>query len=188
MSDDTTLEQLRRDVQYLKDVHDIRAVTMRHSRGVDRHDAELMVSCYHEEALVKHGNSSNLVKGPDYGEWSNEAHAGRFAIHSHQITNQTFEIDGDTAYCESYGIVAYLSPDEKRTSLAFCRYIDQLERRDGAWRIVARRGFLDLALEGDATYHGNPRGTPIDQAMAWSRQDPSYQRPIDLSTPSPQWT
>ena len=45
MTDDT-LKQLLKDVQYLKDRQAILDVIMRQARGHDRHDAELMNSCF----------------------------------------------------------------------------------------------------------------------------------------------
>jgi ketosteroid isomerase-like protein len=188
MSADTSMEQLQRDVQYLKDRLDIQDCIMRHCRGVDRHDAELMTSCYHEDAVVKHGNRDELVRGSEYGVWSNAAHDGRFALHSHNITNMNCEIDGDVAYCESYVITAFLSADQKKTAMVTGRYVDQLERRNGVWKIAVRRAFLDIALDGDASYLGVFRGKPIDHNEFWTHDDVSYQRPIDLSTPSPQWS
>jgi hypothetical protein len=189
MSTDIDVEQLQRDVQVLKDRLAIQDCLMRHCRGVDRHDAELMSSCYHPDAVVKHGNSDSYISGADYGTWSNTAHeSGRFALHAHQITNMTCELDGDVAYTESYVITMFLHPDHQRTSMVTGRYLDRFERRDGEWRIAMRRAFLDIAVEGDATYFGNHRGRPVDPQMFWTRADVSYQRPFDLSTPGPQWT
>jgi hypothetical protein len=93
------------------------------------------------------------------------------------------------AYVESYNLCVFLSADQKRTSVVTGRYIDQVERRDGkTWKIAKRRGFIDIVIEGDASYMGNFRGEPIDPKQFWSTADPSYERPVDLNTPSPQWT
>lgn len=189
MSPEVDLEQLQRDLRYVRDRLEIQDVLMRHCRGVDRHDAELLDSCYHPDAVIKHGNSDTLIRGADYGTWSSTAHAGgRFALHAHQITNHTCELDGDVAYTESYVMTMFLHPDHERTSLVTGRYLDRFERRDGEWRIAMRRAFLDIAMEADATYLGNPRGERVDPQQFWSRADLSYQRPMDLDAPAPQWT
>lgn len=189
MSSDSTLEQLQRDVRYLKDRFAIQDCIMRLSRGVDRHDAQLMTGSFHPDAEVKHGNRSEFVRGAEYGKWSNGAHeGGRFALHSHNITNINVEIDDDTAWAESYVITFFLAADEKHTAVVAGRYVDELERRDGDWRITKRRAFLDIAGDAPASYLGNYRGRPIDPREFWTKDDVSYQRPIDLSTPSPQWT
>jgi hypothetical protein len=189
MSVPPELEQLQRDVQYLKDRFAVQDCVMRLARGVDRHDAELMASAFHPDAQVKHGNRAEYVRGADYGTWSNAAHeGGRFALHSHHITNINVELDGDTAWAESYVITFFLAAGEENTALVAGRYVDELERRAGEWRISKRRAFLDIAGDAPATYLGNPRGKPIDPQEWWTRDEVSYQRPIDLSTPSPQWT
>ncbi len=188
MSVESTIEQLQREVRYLSDRLQIQDCIMRQSRGVDRHDVELMTSCYHADAEIKFGNRAELVRGADYGEWSNGAHHGRFALHSHNITNMNVEVDGDVAYAESYVITFVMSADEKKTSVVAGRYVDQLERRDGEWKIAKRRAFLDIAADGTASYLGVYRGRPVDPEEFWTHADPSYQRPIDLSTPSPQWS
>ena len=76
------------DVEYLKDRLAIQDVVMRHARGVDRHDEELMNSCYWEDGIARYGPA--IIAGPEYGAWSNEAHDGRFKLHSHHIT--TFNV------------------------------------------------------------------------------------------------
>jgi len=184
MSSESTLEQLQRDVQYLKDRLEIQDVIMRHARGVDRHDAELMDSCYHGDGVAAYG--ATIVPAREHSQWSKEAHRDRFTLHAHNITTHTCEIDGDVAYCESYVLGAFLSPDQKRTSLVGGRYIDQLERRDGEWKIAVRRAMTDLAVEGDASFLGAFRGRPVEPEF-WSKDDVSYQRPVDLSVPSPRW-
>ncbi len=47
MSGNIDLEQLARDVQYLKDRQAIEDCVHRHARGHDRFDVEIMTSCYH---------------------------------------------------------------------------------------------------------------------------------------------
>lgn len=185
MSSDVDLEQLQRDVRYLKDRLDIQDCIMRYARGVDRHDAELMESAYHEGAQARYG--SNVIPKSEHANWSNSAHSERFRLHAHHITNITCDIDGDVAHCESYNIGVFLSEDQKRTSFVSARYVDLLERRDGEWRIVQRRAMTDIAIEGDASFLGAFRGRPVDEREFWTRADLSYQRPIDLSVPSPAW-
>lgn len=185
MSEERDIDRLERELRYLRDRLEIQDCIMRHARGMDRHDKELMTSCYHEDGVAAYG--STLVSGPEHGDWSNSAHSGRFSLHAHHITNHTCEIEGDLAYCESYAIGAFLSPDHRRASYVSARYIDQLERRDGEWRIVVRRAMTDIALEGDASFLGAFRGQPVDEEENWTKKDLSYQRPVDLSVPSPRW-
>jgi hypothetical protein len=179
------LEIQERDSQYLRDRLAIQDCVMRHARGVDRHDVELMNSCYHEDGVARYGPA--VVPGPQHGRWSNNAHTGRFGLHLHSIATQNCEIDGDTAYCESYVLATFLSPDQKRASLVAGRYFDQLQRLGGEWKIAVRRTVIDICLEGDASFLGAFRGREIDESDFWSKKDPSYRRPLDVETPVPGW-
>ena len=105
MTDDQ-LQQLLTDVQHLKDRQAILDVVMRHARGHDRHDAELMNSCFWDDGVDEHGQF--ITPGPEYGDWANKVHSAGYFLHMHNITNHTCEIDGDTAHCETYVIGALL--------------------------------------------------------------------------------
>ena len=183
MNDDA-LEQLRRDVQYVKDRLDILDCVNRQSRGHDRHDVELMTSVYHADGVDEHGSVVNA--GPEYGEWANRQHAAAFAEHLHHITTHTCEIDGDVAHCESYVIGALVSRDGSSTTLAGGRYVDRLERRDGEWRIALRRCTIEWAVPGrsileSGAFAGFLKGR-------WDTSDPSYARPLQLDTePADRW-
>ena len=179
------IEQLQRDVRYLKDRLEIQDCIMRHARGVDRHDAELVTSCYHEDGVAAYG--STIVSRPEHADWSNSVHSERFSLHAHHVTNLTCEIEGDVAYCESYAIGVFLSEDHQRASYVSARYVDQFERRDGEWKILVRRAMTDIAVEGDASFLGAFRGRPVQARDFWTKEDLSYQRPIDLTVASPAW-
>lgn len=186
VSEESVLDELRRDVRYLKDRVQILDCITRHARGHDRHDAELMTSAFHDDGVDEHGEFINL--GPDYAEWANAAHSGGYTLHAHNITNHTCEIDGDVAHCESYVIGAFLHrsrPD--RAHFANGRYVDRLERRDGVWRIAVRRTVIDVVLEGDAPWPQSPVGESFLKG-SWSTDDISYRRPLQLETPGPRWS
>jgi len=101
-------------------------------------------------------------------------------VHTHNITTHTCEIDGDTAHCESYVLVCLLNHDGVTARVISGRYIDRLERRDGAWRIALRTNVIEwsgmvptlpLPFADVPDIQGN--GAP-----ARSGDDPSYQRPL----------
>lgn len=185
MDTQSELEQLRSEVRRLGDRQAIRDCVMRHARGVDRHDAELTSECYHPDGVARYGPA--VIPGPEHGEWSNQVHGDRFGLHAHHVTTHNCELDGDVAHCESYVLGTFISPDQQRASLVSGRYFDQLERRDGEWRITVRRTVIDICLEGDAAFLGAFRGTEIDESDFWTRRDISYQRPLDVDTPVPAW-
>lgn len=182
MSDE--LDALRRQVQYLTDRAAIIDCVANHARGCDRHDAELITSTYHADGVDEHGAKIN--PGPEYGEWANLVHAATSQQHLHNVTTHTCEIDGDVAHAESYVLVTLLSPDGKTTTLINGRYLDRLERREGTWKIALRRSTVELMATADASAlhtaafqrQGYLKGTR-------DRHDLSYERPLQLDTPTP---
>jgi hypothetical protein len=184
MTDDDDLQQLRRDVAYLKDRLAILDCVHTQSRGHDRHDAALMTSVYADDGIDEHGPT--VKSGPEYGEWANGVHAAVFADHLHNITTHTCEIDGDAAHCESYVIGTMVAKDGGSIMLMGGRYLDRLERRDGEWTIALRRCTIEWAVPGDATllrsgaFAGFIKGT-------WDSSDPSYARPLQLDTEAQRW-
>jgi SnoaL-like domain len=169
------MEELLRTVRHLKDRQDILDCIQRESRARDRQDTAQIAGCWWEDGVDEHGP---IITGmPDYPEKANLGHRSNFHMTSHNITNHLCEIDGDTAYCESYVVGGLFWLDGKTTTIAFGRYIDQLEKRDGEWRMLTRRCTIEMTANTDASwvYSQNVKGFLKAQ---WSKDDPSYERPI----------
>ena len=179
MNDDE-LEQLRQDVQHLKDRVAILDCVAAHARGCDRHDVELLSGTYHDDGVDVHGNTVNA--GPAYADWANGVHAATSVNHLHHVTTHSCVIDGDEAHAESYVTVTLLSPDATTATVMCGRYVDRLERRDGQWRIAVRRATVELAYTADARLlqskhfvaQGYEHGTR-------DRSDLSYERPLSAT-------
>jgi hypothetical protein len=184
MADDARLEALERKIQHLQDRQDILDCITRELRGRDRQDVELTRSAFWDDALDEHG--SRVAKAHEYPEQQNAGHAKFFASTSHNLCNHTCEIDGNIAHCESYVVGAMLLKNLKSTILLIGRYIDRLEKRDGEWRIALRRTTVDTSLSGDASFLQTPMVTGFPKAV-WTKDDPSYQRPLDLAAPVDRW-
>lgn len=131
---------LERKLRLLIDKDEIRDVIVRYARGVDRGDAELITSCYHPDAIDDHGGVelTGIEAGPRFGgnrKLSASGQAGQ-----HFVGNISIEVEGDTAYTESY-TVSYLIVDrdgDTYTRFRGLRYLDRFEKRDGAWKIAYR--------------------------------------------------
>src|SRR4051794_36933919 len=107
----------------------------RYTRGVDRLDADLTLSAYHEDAVDDHGT---FIGSPrEFVEWLWPRPDTRWT-RQHFVTNHTCELDGDTAHTETYYLCAMRPKDREVTTISGGRYIDRFERRDGEWRIAAR--------------------------------------------------
>ena len=158
-------------VQELLDKQAIREVLMRYCRGVDRCDAALISSAYHPDSIDNH--SSRIFTGDEVGAGIAEWVGSSSKRSTHQITNQSITVGGDTAGCESYYVCFQLEDHDgsERMLQAIGRYIDRLERRGGEWRIAQR-----LVVNEMVRYlppEEFPLGSRTDLAMR-DHSDPSY--------------
>lgn len=184
MTDDPELAELKAIVRYLKDRQDILDVIIRESRGRDRHDAEVTASCYWPEGADEHGPLP--FPATEYPEIANKGHAFAFAMNQHNLANHSCEIDGDTAFCETYVVGTMLSHDGLTCTMAAGRYMDQLEKRNGEWRILWRRSTVETAMQGDASWLQTP---PVKGFLKGTRDrgDLSYERPYVIGGKSTRW-
>ncbi len=123
---------------------EIRDVLARYTRGVDRMDRELVLSCYHPGAHDDHGAFQGSAE--EFADWVQEV-LSYFDTTMHFLGQQLVEVAGDRAHSETY-CVAYhrrdARDDEPGSDLWMgLRYVDRFERRDGEWRIADRRCVFD---------------------------------------------
>ncbi len=118
-----------------KDRHEIHECLLRYTRGVDRHDIKLLESAYHDDAFDEHG----VVNGnrEEFCAWALAYHGGYQRSHHHVITNSVIDLDGDTAHVETY-YTFFGDNKAGPATLAYGRYVDRFERRNGEWRIAHR--------------------------------------------------
>jgi 3-phenylpropionate/cinnamic acid dioxygenase small subunit len=178
MNDTDELTRLREQVQELVDHRAITDCVYRYARGLDRHDADIYASAYHEDAIDHHGEF--LGRRDEFVPWGLALLASEWDAHTHFITNVRIEIDGDTAHSECYVLFAQRRRDRPTLDIGGGRYIDRLERRAGEWRIAARELVIDWTGEAATTSFG---GTETYPAGRWDTDDPSYRRPFELPEP-----
>jgi hypothetical protein len=127
------------EVQALLDRQAIQDVLVRYCRGADRADVALIAEAYHPDATEDHGG---VYKGPAAAYVEQMAAVlPRAGLINHMTTNVQIELDGDVAHVESY-ILTFArmkKSGEKFDTLTLARAIDRFEKRDGAWKIAARR-------------------------------------------------
>jgi hypothetical protein len=184
MDIEAEFKKLQSTVQYLKDRQDILDCIQRESRARDRQDADMISSCWWEDGVDEHGPS--VTKASEYATRANKQHANFFNMTSHNITNHLCEIKGDTAYCESYVMGGLFWLNGKTTTIAFGRYLDQLERRHDQWRIVTRRCTIEMTADADASWVYSKAVKGFLKAL-WSKDDPSYERPIVAKPDGVRW-
>jgi hypothetical protein len=169
------MEELLNTVRYLKDRQDILDCIQRESRARDRQDAEQIAACWWEDGIDEHGPMTTAM--PDYPAKANLGHTTNFNMTSHNITNHLCEIDGTTAHCESYVVGGLYWLDGKTTTIAFGRYLDRLEKRNGEWRMAVRRCTIEMSANTDGTWVHSKNVQGFLKAI-WSKEDPSYERPF----------
>jgi hypothetical protein len=119
---------------------EINRVLRRYCRSMDRIDAKLGYSVWHEDGLADYGE---LFNGTGRGliDWALGFHA-TLESHSHQIGNVLVDVRGDKAASETYFTGGLLArPDEagkQSLTTARARYLDEWSRRDGVWAIDRR--------------------------------------------------
>jgi ketosteroid isomerase-like protein len=131
-------------LQVLLDKEEIRDVTYRFARGVDRHDWELIRACYHDDAVDRHGVFNGPA--PAYIEWATENVPKLAAATTHHVSNGLIEVAADVAYCETYVLANHRYERNDGTVADFlcgARYVDRFERRNGEWRIARRQLLWD---------------------------------------------
>lgn len=122
----------------------IREAIARLQRGIDRSDAGLLTSAFHDDADVDYGF---FVGGAAEfcAIMSGDGGRAEHQVTMHRPTNTWIRIDGGRAVSESY-IFAYspgVGDDGPVQSIIGGRYLDRHERRGGIWRLCHRTYVLD---------------------------------------------
>lgn len=175
MASDADFKQLQEDIRMLKDRQAILDCIQRECRARDRQDTEQIASCWWEDGVDEHG--AHMHPAALYPERANAGHRMFFNMTSHNITNHLCELNGDVAYCESYVVGALSRKENGNTTIAFGRYLDQMERRNGEWRIRTRRCTMEMTADADGAWAHSENVKGFLKGL-WSRDDPSYERPI----------
>lgn len=174
---DIDLNQLQR----LLDKEAIREASLRYTRGIDRHDDDLMASAYHPGATDDHGEYIGDAAG--FIPYAHRVHSTNWNIHQHFIMNQTIDLDGDAAHVETY-FLACLRRKTGPIDLVGGRYVDRFEKRDGRWAVAERACLIEFSGELPAAQMAVPPDLFLHGT--WDKTDISYQRPLKTSRPARQ--
>lgn len=123
----------------------IRDALYRYCRGVDRGDAALIRSVYHDDARDAHGAWEG--PGAEFADFIVAAMDATPIPGQHHLTNILIEVRGEEAAVESYFLALHPYRPEAAAEPVLAavggRYLDRFTRRDGIWRIAGRRVVLD---------------------------------------------
>lgn len=127
-------------LQLLCDKQELLELNLRYCRAVDRCDIDMLLSCFHPDAVDDHGT----FKGSPADVFPAILEKMRaMPPAQHILDNALFEIEGDTAWGELYMSVRTADADAASQPDAFGRNLDRYERRDGTWRIAERRVIIE---------------------------------------------
>jgi ketosteroid isomerase-like protein len=167
-------------VRALLDKQEIHDALLRYCRGIDRADADLVLSAFHDDAMDDHVGVDQAVAERVPRVVENSKTAVRWT--SHNLCNVLIELDGDVANSESY-LIAYhrIAHDGRDLDWVLgARYVDRFERRAGAWRIAHRTVVYDWERFDEVVDapDGVPQASFTDDARHGIRttEDYSYSR------------
>jgi hypothetical protein len=138
-------------LQELLDKRACEEVILRYGRTQDWLDEPGQASCFWPDADVDYGFFKG--NGAEFVSTVME-HERSVPRRWHLCTSIMVQVDGDHAKAECYGIAVGGSRDEGtlNDSMYGGRYLDELEKRDGEWRISKRTYILDWSHQfPDAT-------------------------------------
>ena len=127
-----------KELQELVDRRAIDDVLLRYSTALDTRQWDLLDQVFTTDAQIDYATSGG-IKGnrADLKRWFREEAFIPFTSWQHHLTNMAVELDGDTAHGETYYTFWGINKEGPPT-LAFGRYIDRFEKRDGRWAIAHR--------------------------------------------------
>lgn len=148
-------------LQQLLDRQACEDVLMRYGRTLDWLDGEGHASCFWPDAEIDYGFFTG--SGEDWVPVVMDIETA--SPHRwHALCGSMVQVEGDSAKAESYGIAvgtAQNEDGEQVDTMFGGRYLDELHKRDGQWRIARRRYVADWV-------HQFPRGVDAlkDSGMA----------------------
>lgn len=177
-----TNEDMAMALRHLQDREAIRDVLVRYCRAVDRLDRELLLTCYHPDAIDDHGIF--LGSPEEFADWALHLHDEYQTATHHVITNHSCEVDGDTAHTETYYMFAGMNRQGNPLTVCGGRYIDRFERRNGKWAIADRMSLLEWQGVPGEIFFSREKVDPEDHSheSRRDRSDPSYHRPLKIDS------
>lgn len=171
------MDDMAEAVRELLDRQRIWEALLCYTRGVDRLDRALMLSAFHEDAVIDQGSFKGTREA--LADWVLEYHRQNQLFTQHLMTNHSCEIDGDSAHAETHVVYFGTNPADAE-AFAVGRYIDRLERRATGWGIAQRvcttEGATDL-VKNDLLQQMQPRPGSLAIPRR-DKADPSYLRPL----------
>lgn len=139
------------EIRAIADRQAITDLLNRYGRAMDRMDAEIGYSIWHEDGVADY---VGIFQGTGRGfiDFANTQHA-KTLTHHHRVMNIIIELDGDRAASEAYvHSDVRIQVGEGVKQITTCgRYLDTWSRRNGRWGIDKRIAVRDYDEMRDVT-------------------------------------
>jgi hypothetical protein len=161
------------DLQEMLENFRIRKVLAEYCRGSDRADEPLMAGAYAKDSWDDHG----IIRapGPEYSKLMCEEVRNTTESLTHLLGQSLITLDGDRAGAETYFLAVARDTAEDGTPMCNQlggRFIDQLVREDGAWKVKNRKVVRDWSVR--IPVHQDWEASKTLAAAQRSNEDPSY--------------
>jgi hypothetical protein len=136
------VSEINKELQALLEREQIRDCIARLARGEDRRDAALIKSSYWPDSITDYGVFEGSFE--QYLAWVVPG-SPAIPVTQHILGQSVIELKGEAALVETH-VTSYhrvIMGSEERDTVIGGRYLDRLEKRDGAWRIARRTMLYD---------------------------------------------
>jgi len=127
------------DAAALADRLCIRETLERYFHGLDSRDEDELAACFADDAVATHHKGSDteftLSGGREIARYFCTL-MRKYAASHHTASNAVIRVAGDTASADTFATVHIVSGEQMR--VRGIRYLDDLVRKDGGWRIRGR--------------------------------------------------
>ena len=127
------------------DRQDIADLLVQYATGVDRRDWDLFRACFTDDCVADYGDIGVWHSADEMASWMEEAHR-ECGYTLHRITNQTVEVDSNSARARCYVDAVVMFADNQSGVRAVGFYDDELVRTGEGWRI-SRRHYTSVILQ-----------------------------------------
>ena len=138
--DDSFAQRLRR----LEDLEEIRQLFVDYGRHLDTGDVQAYAELFADEGEVLLGPIGRAKGRAAIVELMTTVKARATTPSFHLVTNPVIQLDGDRATSEVLWTVIRPDAAGKLEVAMFGRHYDELVRERGRWRILKRRGRIDV--------------------------------------------
>lgn len=125
-------------LQAMLEEFEIRKALYKYTRGVDRLDAPMIRSVYHENSTDDHGPYKG--SGADFGDFVTKLLGEETVSTMHTLNQSIIEVDGLGAQAETYFVAYHVREEggEEYLDRFGGRYLDRLRKHFGQWKIDNR--------------------------------------------------